>query len=87
MLKTRYHRDGQIVTGVGVSASADAGLFLTREIAGQKLAERTQLGNEYYPDPPLGPKTVDEASHEAKIQIVDFEKRGDEILASIPRQF
>ena len=87
VLKTRYHRDGKIVTGAGVSASADAGLFLTREIAGQKLAERIQLGIEYYPDPPFGPKTVDEASDEAKAKIVDFEKRGEEILASIPRQF
>jgi len=87
VLKTRYHRDGKIVTGVGVSASADAGLFLTREIVGQKLAERIQLGIEYYPDPPFGPRTVDEASHEAKAQVVNFEKRGEEILASIPRQF
>jgi transcriptional regulator GlxA family with amidase domain len=55
VLKTRYHRDGKIVTGAGVSASADAGLFLTREIAGQKLAERIQLGIEHYPDPPFGP--------------------------------
>ena len=87
VLKTRYHRDRKIVTGAGVSASVDAGLFLTREIAGQELAERIQLGIEYYPDPPFGPKTVDEVSHEAKAQIVDFEKRGEEILASIPRQF
>ena len=67
--KSRYHRDGKIVTGAGVSASADAGLFLTREIAGQKLAERIQLGIEYYPDPPFGPKTVDEASDEMKAKI------------------
>ena len=87
VLKMRYHRDGKIVTGAGVSASADAGLFLTREIVGQKLAERIQLGIEYYPDPPFGPKTVDEASDEMKAKIVDFEKRGEEILASIPRQF
>jgi transcriptional regulator GlxA family with amidase domain len=87
VLKTRYHRDGKIVTGAGVSASADAGLFLTREIVGQKLAERIQFGIEYYPDPPFGPKTVGEASYEAKAQVVDFEKRGEEILASIPRQF
>jgi hypothetical protein len=87
VLKTRYHRDGKIVTGAGVSASADAGLFLTREIVGQGLAERIQLGIEYYPDPPFGPKTVDEASPEAKTQVIDFERRGEEILASIPRQF
>ena len=87
VLKVRYHRDGKIVTGAGVSASADAGLLLTREIAGQKLAERIQLGIEYYPDPPFGPKTVDEASHEAKAQVVDFEQHGDAILASRPRQF
>jgi putative intracellular protease/amidase len=87
VMKTRYHRDGKIVTGAGVSASADAGLFLTREIAGQALAERIQLGIEYYPDPPFGPKTVDEASDELKAQIVDFEKHGEAILATRPRQF
>jgi len=53
----------------------------------QQLAERIQLGIEYYPDPPFGPRTVDEASDEAKAKIVDFEKRGEEILASIPRLF
>jgi putative intracellular protease/amidase len=87
VVRTRYHRDGKIVTGAGVSASADAGLFLTREIAGQQRAERIQLGIEYYPDPPFGPKTVDEASEELKAQVVDFETHGEEILASIPRQF
>jgi len=39
VLKTRHHRNGKIVTGAGVSASVDTGLFPTREIAGQKLAE------------------------------------------------
>lgn len=87
VLKTRYHRDGKIVTGAGVSASADAGLFLTREIVGEQLAERIQLGIEYYPDPPFGPKTVDEASDAAKAQVIDFEQHGAEILASRPRQF
>ena len=90
--KRQPHSDGlalakKIVTVAGVSASADVGLFLTREIAGQQLAERIQLGIEYYPDPPFGPKTVDEASAEAKAQTVDFEQHGERILASRPRQF
>src|SRR3982750_3737731 len=35
----RYHRDGKYVTGAGVSASIDAGLFLTSLIAGEQVAK------------------------------------------------
>jgi putative intracellular protease/amidase len=87
VLKTRYHRDGKIITGAGVSASADAGLFLLQQIVGDEMAETIQLGIEYYPDAPFGAKTVDEASDRAKAAITRFEERAEEFLAATPRRF
>jgi putative intracellular protease/amidase len=52
VVPARFHRDGQIVTGAGVSASIDAGLFLADLIAGEDVARLIQLGIEYYPSPP-----------------------------------
>ncbi len=49
----RFHRDGSIVTGAGVSASIDAGLFLAALLAGEKTAQLIQLGIEYFPNPPV----------------------------------
>jgi transcriptional regulator GlxA family with amidase domain len=48
----RFHRDGSVVTGAGVSASIDAGLFLAALIAGEDVARLVQLGIEYFPAPP-----------------------------------
>lgn len=52
VLPERFHRDGSIVTGAGVSASIDAGLFLAGLIAGEEVARVIQLGIEYFPAPP-----------------------------------
>lgn len=87
VLRKRYHRDGKVVTGAGVSASADAGLFLTRLIVGDRVSEIIQAGIEYYPDPPFGPKTVDEASAEAKAVITRFEENAEAHLAGLPHAF
>jgi len=57
----RYSRDGKYVTGAGVSASIDTGLFLASLIAGERVAKALQLGIEYYPAPPFpeqGPNDV-----------------------------
>jgi putative intracellular protease/amidase len=57
----RYSRDGKYVTGAGVSASIDTGLFLASLIAGERVAKALQLGIEYYPAPPFperGPEDV-----------------------------
>jgi putative intracellular protease/amidase len=87
VLRKRYHRDGKVVTGAGVSASADAGLFLTRLIVGEELADIIQMGIEYYPDPPFGPKTVDEASPGAKAAVTRFEENSERHLAALKRIF
>lgn len=87
VLKKRYHRDGKIVTGAGVSASADAGLFLTALIVGQPLAEIIQLGIEYYPDPPFGAATVDETRPEIQAVIRRLEENAEADLARLQPVF
>ncbi len=73
IMPVRYHQDGKIITGAGVSASCDAGLYLTRLLVGDQLAETIQFGIEYYPDPPFGPKTAEGASDAAKAMVKAFD--------------
>jgi len=57
----RVVRDGNIVTGGGVTAGIDFALTLVAEIAGQDTAQMIQLGIEYAPAPPFdsgGPETA-----------------------------
>lgn len=68
----RYHRDGKYVTGGGVSASIDTGLYLTGLIAGESFAKTVQLGIEYYPSPPFPERTPAEAPAEAQAIIQSF---------------
>ncbi len=84
---TRYHRDGKLITGAGVSASIDAGLYLAGLIAGQEMAQTIQLGIEYYPSPPFGNGTPDEASTTAKGFIKMFEESSVERLAQLKAPF
>ncbi|THD81298.1 MAG: DJ-1/PfpI family protein [Phenylobacterium sp.] len=51
--EARVERDGNIITGGGVTAGIDFGFVLLAELAGQAHAERVQLGLEYAPDPPF----------------------------------
>jgi transcriptional regulator GlxA family with amidase domain len=45
--------DGKVVTAAGVSAGIDMALTLAAAIAGERVAERIQLGIEYAPRPPF----------------------------------
>jgi putative intracellular protease/amidase len=74
----RYHRDGKYVTGAGVSASIDAGLFLAGLIAGEPAAKTLQLGIEYYPAPPFPERRPQDAPAEAQQRIRQFESTGGE---------
>jgi transcriptional regulator GlxA family with amidase domain len=49
----RVVRDGNIITGGGVTAGIDFALALIAEIAGPAVAQAIQLGLEYAPDPPF----------------------------------
>jgi cyclohexyl-isocyanide hydratase len=45
--------DGNLVTGGGVTAGIDFGLYLAGLLANKETAERIQLALEYAPDPPF----------------------------------
>jgi cyclohexyl-isocyanide hydratase len=49
----RVVRDGNIITGGGVTAGIDFGFVMLEELAGRDYAEGVQLGLEYAPDPPF----------------------------------
>jgi transcriptional regulator GlxA family with amidase domain len=46
-------RDGNLITGGGVTAGIDFGFTLLAELAGETMAKAVQLGLEYAPDPPF----------------------------------
>jgi cyclohexyl-isocyanide hydratase len=49
----RVVRDGNIITGGGVTAGIDFGFVIAAEIAGERFAQALQLGIEYAPAPPF----------------------------------
>ena len=57
----RVVRDGNVITGGGVTAGIDFALTVLAEVAGEKTAQAIQLGLEYAPAPPFnagGPDTA-----------------------------
>jgi putative intracellular protease/amidase len=84
---SRYQRDGKLVTGAGVSASIDAGLYLASLIAGEEVARTIQLGIEYYPAPPFGNGTPEQASPSAHAMIRMFEESSMERLRELKAPF
>ncbi len=83
----RYHQDGKHVTGAGVSASIDMGLFLTQLICGELIAKTIQLGVEYYPAPPFPEKTPAEAPPEAQEIIRAYEATQGAMQLAQPPNF
>jgi putative intracellular protease/amidase len=75
-LAARYHRDGKYVTGAGVSASIDTGLFMASLLAGEQAAKTLQLGIEYYPAPPFPERSPEEVAPEIQDRIRRFESTG-----------
>lgn len=51
--EARVARDGNVITGGGVTAGIDFAFVLLEELAGRDHAEATQLGLEYAPAPPF----------------------------------
>jgi putative intracellular protease/amidase len=49
----RVVRDGDIITGGGVTAGIDFALVVAAELAGDEMAQAIQLGIEYAPAPPF----------------------------------
>lgn len=60
----RVVRDGNLLTGGGVTAGIDFALTLAAEIAGPQMAQTIQLGLEYAPAPPFDAGCPDTAPTE-----------------------
>jgi len=61
---SRVARDGNIITGGGVTAGLDFAFVLMAELAGETLAKSVQLGLEYAPSPPFASGRPELASPE-----------------------
>jgi cyclohexyl-isocyanide hydratase len=77
-------RDGNIVTGGGVTAGIDFGLRLVAELASPEVAQRVQLMLEYDPAPPFRsghPRSADLALVEAVRRSLEerHAKRADQL--------
>ena len=59
--KARVVKDGNVITGGGVTAGIDFGLSVVAEIAGETAARKIQLGIEYDPAPPFDSGHPDKA--------------------------
>ncbi len=62
--KRRVVRDGNVLTGGGVTAGIDMALTVLAEIAGDDYAQAVQLALEYAPEPPFDSGTPDRARPE-----------------------
>lgn len=62
--RERVVRDGNVVTGAGVSAGLDFGVTLVEELGGRKAAEAAVLVSEYAPAPPIDGGTLETARPE-----------------------
>lgn len=58
-VNARVVRDGQIVTGAGVSAGLDLAIELVRLLRGDPYAQALMLQAEYAPQPPIKGGTID----------------------------
>ena len=61
---SRVARDGNVITGGGVTAGVDFALVVAAEIGGETLAQALQLAVEYAPDPPFDAGRPETASPE-----------------------
>lgn len=75
----RVVRDGNIITGGGVTAGIDFALTVVAEVAGEPFAQYLQLGLEYAPEPPFNCGSPDLASPEL---VAEYHKRLDNLATA-----
>ncbi|MGA0605340.1 DJ-1/PfpI family protein [Phenylobacterium sp. VNQ135] len=77
--EARVERDGDIITGGGVTAGLDFAFTLLAELAGEDYAEGVQLGLEYAPAPPFQSGRPELARPEvlARVQALMASRLGD----------
>jgi putative intracellular protease/amidase len=66
--RARIVRDGNLITGAGVSAGLDFGSALVAELRGRPMAEAAVLMAEYDPEPPIAGGSL----HTARPEIADL---------------
>jgi cyclohexyl-isocyanide hydratase len=85
----RVVRDGNLVTGGGVTAGIDFALTLAADLVGQTEAETAGLILEYVPEPPFGSSRTDRASpavlDAARARVAASRRAREAILARIVR--
>jgi cyclohexyl-isocyanide hydratase len=64
-------RDGNLITGGGVTAGVDFALTVAAEIAGRETAEAIQLILQYAPEPPFDAGTPQTAPAEVLARVRD----------------
>ena len=67
--KARIVRDGNVITAGGVTSGIDFGLSVVAEIAGETVAQASQLGIEYDPHPPFDTGHPDRAPDAIKAAV------------------
>lgn len=89
-VRERVVRDGNRITGGGVTAGIDFGLVLAAEIGGREQAEAIQLQLEYDPEPPFQSGNAATASaaavEEAKRRLAPALARRAEAVAEAARR-
>jgi cyclohexyl-isocyanide hydratase len=84
--KARVVRDGNVITGGGVTAGIDFGLTVLAEVAGPDVARRVQLAVEYDPAPPFQSGNPGSASAEVLNALAPiYAKRVGDYRAAIER--
>jgi cyclohexyl-isocyanide hydratase len=68
-VRHRVVRDGNRITGAGVTAGIDFGLTLAAELFGAPIAQRIQLAIEYAPEPPFASGAPDSAPQDTRDQL------------------
>ncbi len=70
--EARVVRDGNVITGGGVTAGIDFALTVVAEVAGEKVAETVQLALEYAPLPPFDAGRPETASSDVRAAYSDM---------------
>lgn len=73
----RVVRDGNIITGGGVTAGIDFGFVIAAELAGERFAQALQLGIEYAPAPPFNAGRPESAPPDI---LAEVKRRMDKIM-------
>jgi cyclohexyl-isocyanide hydratase len=69
-------RDGNVITGGGVTAGIDFALTVAAEVAGAETAQRIQLSIEYDPAPPFTAGSPDQAPETVRAALAPaYDKR------------